>query len=126
MWREVLKEVANSAVDISDYSKVAVGWEEWTEDDERGQLSKRSEREGKFLWRKLDEADKIQEERREKVKKIKKIQKAGERIGAGKSQPSILDKLRRGVCEEKDNREVLGIMESSLGEEYDEMMTSVF
>ena len=110
LCRDVIKEVANSAVDISDWSKVAEEWEEWKEDDERGQISKRSEREEKFLWRMLDEADKVlkKEERKEKAKKVKKIQKAREKMASGKSQPSILDKLKKGVLEEKGTREVLG------------------
>ena len=56
LCRDVLKEVANSAVDNSDWAKVAEGWEEWIEDDEIG---KSSEREEKFLWGMMDEADKV-------------------------------------------------------------------
>ena len=99
--REILKEVANSAVDIAEMLEDAKKWEEW-EGKEDAQTPRRSEEEEKCLWYMLKEVDKkvAREEKRAKAKKTKEVAKARKRMGVGKEQPSISDrfKAKNGVA----------------------------
>ena len=90
MMREVLKGVANLAVDVSEATGVAADWEEWTD---QVPSRKRSDKEEKFLHRMLLELDK--EARRGEVMNEKRVARARRKMGVGSSQPSITSQLKR-------------------------------
>ena len=96
MCRELLKEAANSAVARSELLQGVAGWEEWQAEEEPV-LPARSEREEQYLWAMLRVLDKESagEERRANIKKKKMVTKARKKMGAGKDQPSIKDKLAK-------------------------------
>ena len=91
--REVLKEVANKAVERSEMLEEAKEWEEW-EGEEDAKVPRRSEEEERYLWSMLKEVDKeiAREEKRFKAKKTKEVAKARKRMG--KEQPSITDRFK--------------------------------
>ena len=93
--REILKEVANNAVDIAEMLEEAKKWEEW-EGKEDAQMPRRSEEEENYLWYMLKEVDKevAREEKRSKAKKSREVAKARKRMGVGKEQPSISDRFK--------------------------------
>ena len=99
LCREVLKEVANSAVVIADMLEGAKEWEEW-EGEEDAHVSRRSEEEEKYLWSMLKYIDKevAREEKGSKAMKTKEVAKARKRMGVGKEQPSITDRFKAGVA----------------------------
>ena len=70
--REVLKDVANKAVELSEMMKDAKEWEDW-DGEEATLVPRRSEEEEKYLWSMLKEVDKevAREEKRAKAKKSK-------------------------------------------------------
>ena len=107
MMREVLKECAHRAVELVDLTEGADLWEEWesnssqlpsqgpgTEDPH--QQEGRSRKEERFLWAMLKEIDKemAREEKKEQAKKARVIATARKKMGADKTQPSVLDKWR--------------------------------
>ena len=98
MCREVLKEVANSAVDLGELMVGVAGWGEWLEREGSAEgHNRRSQREEEYLWAMLRVLDKQSagEEKRLKTKQKKVIAKARMKMGVGQDQPSILDTLRR-------------------------------
>ena len=89
MINRMVTELTNSAMDLAELT-AGVDWSEWCDQEE--QESKRSKKEELWLWKRLDECDRI-EAKKEKVntwKKSQKIEKARQRMGAGKSQPGIM------------------------------------
>ena len=94
--RELLKEVANTAVEVATSTEAAADLEEW---NEGRPMRTRSAKEERFLYRMLDQLDREQEERR--VKLEKKISKARKQMGVGKEQPSyICDKFEKNIFQE--------------------------
>ena len=87
--RAVNKGVANLAVDVSEDTRAAADWEEWTD---QKPVRQRSEKEERFLHRMLHEVDK--ESRKEESRKEKKVAKAIKMMKVGSSQHSILSKLK--------------------------------
>ena len=87
---------ANSAVASSELLQGVAGWEEWQAEEEPI-LPRRSEREEQYLWAMLRVLDKESagEEKRAKIKQKKMVTKARKKMGAGKDQPSIKDKLAK-------------------------------
>ena len=95
MCREILKEVANSAVAMGEIMQGVADWEEWS-GEEKTFTRRRSEREEKYLWAMLRVLDKQSggEEGRLKVNQKKVVTRTRKRMGAGKDQPSIMDSLQ--------------------------------
>jgi hypothetical protein len=78
MMREILKGVANLAVDVSEATGVAAVWEKLT-DQQPSRV--RSEKKEKFPQRMLVEVDK--ESRRDKVRREKRVARARKKMGVG-------------------------------------------
>ena len=95
MCREILKEVANSAVAVGEQMAGVADWEEWEVEPTMG-TARRTEREESYLWAMLRVLDRESagEERRSKARKKKVVEKARKKMGVGRDQPSILDKLK--------------------------------
>ena len=103
MMRDLLKEVANFVVDMSSLMEGVKEWEVW--EGATAITSYRPERtrkEERALWKILDELDKEKEAQMKRIrnKKQKEVSKARKQMGAGKSQPSILEQFK--VAREKD------------------------
>ena len=93
LCRQVLKEVADRAVELSGYMAGVELWEEWEEEVLDQPSSSRSVKEERRLWRALDECDREEAKEVARVAKkvVKKVNQARSRMGAGKNQPGIAD-----------------------------------
>jgi hypothetical protein len=94
VMRELLREVANSAVTIADMMEGVTEWEEWQgEVAQQCVFPKRTEREEKYLWAMLRILDKESagQAKRAEVKKKRAVANARKRMGADTNQPGILD-----------------------------------
>ena len=101
---------ATRAVELVDLTEGSEQWEEWessqtpiplddgTEDP--AQQSRRSRKEERYLWGILAELDRelSRQEAKEQAKKSRIIAKARKKMGVGKNQPSIFEKLTGGPC----------------------------
>ena len=94
--RELLKEVANSAVAVADLMEGVNEWEDWS-GNQQNVFPRRSEREEKYLWAMLRILDKESASiaKRAVVKKKKAVDTARKRMGVTKSQPGIKDAIRK-------------------------------
>ena len=95
--RKMLTEAADTAVSISELTRGADTWVEWVEEEEEEQASRRSDKEERWLWARLDECDREQAkvEKLNNWKKGKKIAKARKKMGVSSSQPSIQESVAR-------------------------------
>ena len=95
--RELLREVANSAVTIADMMEGVTEWEEWQgKEVQQCVFPKRTEREEKYLWAMLRIMDNesASQAKRDEVKKKRLVANARKRMGADTNQPGILDALK--------------------------------
>ena len=94
--RELLKEVANSAVAVAELLEGVADWEEWSESQQEI-FPRRTEREEKYLWAMLRILDKesAMQTKRTLLKKKRAVDNARKRMGATKSQPGILEAIKR-------------------------------
>jgi hypothetical protein len=83
MCREILKELANSAVSLADMSVGVAEWEEW-QGEEVHHFPKRTEREEKYLWAMLRITDKdlAREEKKIQAKKDRVVANARKKDGS--------------------------------------------
>ena len=88
--RQIFREVAQKAVEVSDYMTGADTWEEWKEEVEEEHKSKRSENEERRLWRMLEECDREQakEDEGKSKKEKKRVVQARMRMRVRKDQPT--------------------------------------
>ena len=95
MCLELVREVANTAATLACLMEGVANWEEW-KGKECDKVSKRSEKEEKYLWQRLREVDieMAREEKRSMIKKAKVVATARRKMGVGRGQPSILESLR--------------------------------
>ena len=114
--REILKPVADMAVEISTAGSIARGWEVWEGEQheeekpckpvvaKKGNKAKTDWRE-QYLWKRLEEIDKevANEEKRAEVKRERAVERARLRKGAGANQPSILKQFKQ-VASNKPSR----------------------
>ena len=119
MVREVLKECAHSAVEIASITEGVAAWGEWGAEHTEQEVApkrKRSDREEKFLWSMLVSLDResAKEEKKSYMRKVKKITQARKKMGAGKSQLSIVDQLAKARSSIMRSGQVQG---DSVGEE---------
>ena len=100
--REMLREVANSAVMISGLMEGVAEWEEWRE-EQQDNFPRRSEREEKYLWAMLRILDKesANQTKRALLKKKKAVDNARRRMGATKTQPGIMAAFMSSATAEK-------------------------
>ena len=78
MCRSVLKEIADSAVEMAEMMKGVESWDAWEEEEcKYEESSKRSMKEERRLWKALEESDK--EQAKEEERRLKK--------GAGSTTP---------------------------------------
>ena len=76
---------------VSELTRGTEPWVEWVEEEEKDQESKRSIKEERWLWHRLDECDKEQAkiEKLNNWKKGQKIAKARKKMGQSSNQPGI-------------------------------------
>ena len=89
LWRSILKEVLESNVEMVELMTGVDRWEQWeVEPAVVEEMSKRSQKEERRLWRMLDECDKEQakEEERKVKRERKKVQQARTEMKVGNDQ----------------------------------------
>ena len=89
--RQLVKDMADTAVVWAGYNEGVDGWEEWEVASREEGSSKRSEKEERMLWKILDELDKEQAKDVERKAKraAKKVSQARAKMGVDAKQPSI-------------------------------------
>ena len=95
--RSIVLESSHRAVEYADLVGDVKDWEEWDSQEnfrpttEETQISRRTDREEKFLWYILNELDKdeFKNEKKKQAKKARVITKARTKMNVGKNQPSI-------------------------------------
>ena len=97
----MISEVADTAVVVSELTRGADSWVEWMEEEEKEQESKRSSKEERWLWHRLDECDKEQArvEKLNNWKKGQKIARARQRMGGSRNQPGIMESVDKRVAQ---------------------------
>ena len=92
---ELVREIANTAASLACLMEGVANWEEWN-GEECVKVSKRSEREERYLWQRLKEIDSelAREGKRVIKKKEKVVATARRKMGVSVKQPSILESLR--------------------------------
>ena len=96
--RKMMTEVADTAVAISELTSGVETWVEWVEEEkEKEQESKRSSKEERWLWHRLDECDREQAkvEKLNNWKKGLKIARARKMMGVSSNQPSIKESVAK-------------------------------
>ena len=89
MCRQILRGVADIAIELSDYLAGVEQWKEWEEEVIEVRSSTRSEKEERRLWIMLEESDREQanELERKSKKAARQVSTARTRMGAGQCQP---------------------------------------
>ena len=89
--RKLVTEAADTAVMVCELIRGTESWVEWVEEEEKEQESKRSCKEERWLWHRLDECDKEQAkiEKLNNWKKGQKIARARKKMGQSSNQPGI-------------------------------------
>ena len=82
--REIVKDVAHLAAEVSMSGEEARGWEEWEGGEEIAASSTGTEREEQQLWKMLEELDRemYKEQKKTDLKKAKKVEKSKESDGS--------------------------------------------
>ena len=111
MPRNILKGVADLAVEVATASRDVMTWEVWEGNGVAGeqQLAKVAKREKPsknelYQWKRLEEIDKeiAKEERKVTEKKQRAVNRARRSKGAGADQPSIFAKFKPSVKSRKE------------------------
>ena len=124
--RDILKGVADLAVEVATAGREAMSWEVWeghevAGEPEKARVARRDKPSKKelHLWKRLEEIDKeiANEEKRASEKKKRAVERARKVKGAGANQPSILSKLKP-VAKSSNQSEMPVNSPSSVGEEH--------
>ena len=88
LCRQILRGVADTAIELSDYMTGVEQWEEWDEDIIEEQSSTSCEKKERRLWRMLEESDKEQQGAGEENQKGSQEGQPGKKQKGGRKLPA--------------------------------------